>query len=302
VITAQGFSRLNNWLGVTFSSPVTQQIGERVVGNPYLERDGSSVLRVTVRRLGIGRTAAGSLTAIDLTVTYDLDDYLLGEIWNAWQPTRKNPKAKSWGRIAGELSSMNPAANEKVIECPGDVYLAVDLNNAEVLSLWSAHLQRQKFAERNAVSICERNILKRFVGAAYADDDGSVSVVHWSQPDRNLKQWDEVARRVQAGEARIEGMEVQVEQAMENVSAEDAAEALHGEGEESPEVEVEQPEGEMSLEEIVSVARNLWAEADEKQREAALKSAGFGTAKEVVKCQDKAKVEKLVESLESQMS
>lgn len=302
VITAQGYARLNNWLGVTFASPPTQQIGERVVGNPYLERDGSSVLRVTVRRIGIGRTAAGSLTAVDLTVTYDLDDYLIGEIWSAWQPTRRNPKAKSWGKLFGGLKGVSSEASQKVIECPGGVFLVVDLNDSEVLSLWSAHLQRQKFAERNAVSICERNILKRFVGAAYANDDCTVDVVHWSQPDRNVKQWDEIARRVQAGEARIEGMDVQVQQSAEIVSSEDAVEALHGEGEESPEFAEAEEDGELSLEETISVARHLWGDANKQQRDAALKAAGFNAAKDVMSCGDKAKVTSLVEALEAAMS
>lgn len=299
VITAQGFARLNNWMSVTMISPPTQQIGTQVVGNPYLERDGKSVLRVTARRIGIARTAAGSLTATDLTVTYDLDDYLIGEVWSSWQPSRRSPKPKKWGRVAGDKESASPEATEKLIECPGGVYLVVDLTDSEVLSLWSAHLQRQKFAERNAISICERNILKRYIGTAYANEDGSVNLVHWSQPDRTLKQYEHVAERVARGEAKIEGMEVTIEKDAESISHEEATEALHGDDEAGHAADVE---GADTVEEMRSVARNLWREVEPEKRLEILEAMDFETPKAILDCQDRGKMAELVALLEAELS
>lgn len=234
-ITAMGFLRLNNWIGASFSSPNTLQIGAETVGNPYIERTGTTTNRVTTRRIGISRNAAGALVAIDLTVTYDLDDYAACEIFDAWKPGYQQQAPQPWGRIVAEAGAANAQPHEKVISCPGGIFLVVDLTNKKAIALYSQLMQRQKFAERNAVSICERNILKRFAGTSFADDEGYVSVVHWSQPDRTRQQMQKVFDKIQAGEVQIEGEDVQVEQVSESVDYEEATAILAGEADDAPE-------------------------------------------------------------------
>lgn len=295
VITAQGYARINTFMGVTFSSPSTIQIGDKVMGNPYTERDGASVQRVTVRRVGIARSAAGSLSAIDLTVTYDLDDYFIGEVWSKWQPGRNDSKPSSWGKVFGSPDAAKPESHEKLIPCPGGIYLLVNLHSKEVIELWSAHLQRQKFAERNAVSICERNIMKRFVGVSYAADDGTVNVVHWSQPDRNLRQFDEISERIQRGEARIEGLDVQVQKFSESVDAEEARAALHGEGEDAPEVEDYEPK--ISIGILMDEVRSSWTQANEQRRMEVLSRLGLKSPGEIRNIQDIGKLQGIIQDL-----
>ena len=297
VITAQGYARLNTWIGVTFSSPPNINIGESSVGNPYIERMGASVQRVTVRRVGIARNAAGSLSAIDLTVTYDLDDYLIGEVWAKWQPQRKQNACAAWGRVLGDPTNANVQENEKMIECPGGIYLVVDLSKKEVLELWSAHLQRQKFAERNAVSICERNILKRFVGASYCEDNGCIDIVHWSQPDRNIQQMEQIAGRIQRGEVKVDGMDVQAESYTETVDSEEVAAALYGEGEDAPEfsnAEEEEPIGD-----VVAEMRKAWSGAPQDKRSKALAAVGLKSPAELKGCQNRETMRKVTEILAS---
>lgn len=296
VITAQGYARLNNWIGLTFASPPELQVGEKFVGNPYFEREGASVKRVVVRRIGVARNAAGSLSATDLTLTYDLDDYLIGELWERWQPFKITDRPKPWGRIIGDPARASVKESEKVIACPGGIYLLVDLASVEVIKLWSQHLQRQKFAERNAVSICERNILKRYVGASYCSDDGSIGISHWSQPDRSIKQIETIARGIQEGKlvSDVDGSKIAIESVSESLDAKEAEEALAGEGEDAPYIEPsddEEPAKETPAK-IKEDIRKKWRGATQEQRDKALRIAGFNQATEASKCNDTERLNK----------
>ena len=239
-ITALGFQRLNSWMGVSFSSPDTLQIGSETVGNPHIERTGKTINRVTTRRIGVGRNAAGVLMAMDLTVTYDLDDYAGSEFFDAWKPGYKDKAPQHWGRIAGDPKAQKIEGHERIVELPGEIYLIVDLNNGKVQGLYSQLMQRQKFAERNAVSICERNILKKFCGTAFADDEGFVNLVHWSQPDRTRDQMKRIFDRVQRGELKVDGEEFQLDKGVESIEYEEAGAVLAGEGEDAPTIPVEE--------------------------------------------------------------
>jgi hypothetical protein len=240
-ITAMGFQRLNGWIGVNFASPPTLWGGDGEVGNPHIERDGSTAKRASVRRIGVGRNKAGVLMAVDLTLTYDLGDYAACELYDAWRPgyNEKNPAA--WGRIVGSAEHAHPKPHEKVVACPGDIYLVVDLTAQKPMQLWSQVMQRQKFAERMAVSICERNILKRFVGTAYCSEDATVPIVHWSSPDRSRSHMQRVFEKIQDGEVQIEGEDVHVESLSEVIDHEEASVVLAGDGEDAPEEDAQSP-------------------------------------------------------------
>jgi len=233
-ITAQGFQRLNNWIGVSFSSPDTLQVGDKIVGNPHIEKTGMTTNRVTTRRIGVGRNSAGVLMAVDITVTYDLDDYAASEIFSAWTPGFKDKQPQPWGRIVSDPTMDKLKPTEKVVACPGGIYLVVDLTNPKVIGLYKQMMERQKFADRNALSICDRNILKKFVGTAFADSEGYVNVVHWSQPDRTRDQMKRIFEKIQKGEVNIDGEDVQAEKVVEAVDYEEAVAVLAGEGEDAP--------------------------------------------------------------------
>lgn len=233
-ITAMGFSKLNTWLGFSFSSPPTLWSGKEEVGNPHIERTGNTAHRVSVRRVGVGRNAAGVLMAIDLTLTYDLDDYAASELYDAWRPGYNQKTPAAWGKIVGDPDSVEVKPHEKIVPCPGGIYLVVDLTAQKPMQLWSQLMQRQKFAERMAVSICERNILKKVLGTAYASDDATVSVVHWSSPDRSRSHMQKIFEKIQQGEVQIEGEDVHVEVSSEVVDYEEATAVLAGEGEDAP--------------------------------------------------------------------
>lgn len=233
-ITAMGFQKLNTWLGFSFSSPPTLWSGSEEVGNPHIERTGNTANRVSVRRVGVGRNAAGVLMAVDLTLTYDLDDYAASELYDAWRPGYNEKKPAPWGRIVGDPEGVEVQPHEKIVSCPGGVYLIVDLTAQKPMQLWSQLMQRQKFAERMAVSICERNILKKVLGTAYASEDATVSVVHWSSPDRSRANMQRIFDKIHQGEVQIEGEDVQVEAMSEVVDHEEAKAVLAGEGEDAP--------------------------------------------------------------------
>lgn len=193
-INANGYNRINRWLGVTFLCPDTILSDTGVkLPNPYVEREKGEVIRVRVRRVGVGRSVTGDLQIIDLICVYDVNLYFCSDVYNRF----KFSEGK-WGK----LSAREPKESEAfVLKLPvGDMHLAMDLNDPTVQGLVREYIDRQKFAERNAITICQRNILNQFLGTRYADHDGCVTFTHW--PKSSLTPEDLEFVRMQLNEGR----------------------------------------------------------------------------------------------------
>lgn len=265
VITAAGFYKMNQNAGISFISPPTiVDDNGKEVGNPYPcpTEDKKEVKYVKVRRIGIGRNSVGNLVAIDYTLTYDMSLYRAEAFLSKWKGTHRSSSFQSWGELYSTDNIPKKALEgaRKVIDCPGGVSLVVDLTNRDVINLICDHVNRQKFAERNAITICERNILKKFFATSFTDD-GTVKVVAWPQADRNMQQ---LARAVvEAGEGHVEaeGEQIEVQVASEVIDdPEEMRAALSGDmSEDDPQEDVEEGEfvhAEESVDSIRAAIRN----------------------------------------------
>ena len=239
-ITAAGYDKLNLFAGVSFVAPETVKGDDGADRpNPCIERGANGEVQcVRVRQIGIGRVATGNLVSHDLTVNFDLRTYLIQDIWSKWTGRKKDPP-KAWGIViqdseplpadttkAGRWAKFNTAVS--------GVSLFLNLMDKDVLSILGEHINRQKFAERNAVTICRRNILKKFFAAAKLDASLSVPVVGWMQADRDLRQLAYVAAEAGKGRMIVDGTEeLTVEREAETVSEpEEVDAALAGEADE----------------------------------------------------------------------
>jgi len=199
-ITAVGYDKLNLFWGVSFFTPerIIDDDG-RPTSNPYFHRDEHGEIHfVKIRMIGLGRNAVGTLQAIDLTVTYNLRTYFAQDLYSKWTG-KKAEATKAWGVLMPSQYAKGDATH-LVVPVAGGASLVVDLANKEVVYALAEHLNRQKFAERNAQTICRRNILKKFSGLQFAPS-GAVAVVGWTQPDRDFIT---IGRKVaEANEGRI---------------------------------------------------------------------------------------------------
>lgn len=233
-MTAAGYAKVNQFGGVNFATPenIIGEDGEKK-GNPYVLRDkfGEAVY-VKARRIGVGRNAVGNLVAIDLTVTYDLSLYFAQDVWSKWTGKKKDPAPKQWGELfpdenVPEAVRKNP--KRKLVRCPGGFVLALDLTSKEVLSIIQEHINRQKFADRNAITICDRNILKKFYALAIVDKSFTVPVISWQQVDRDLMETAKIIEASREGRVHLGDEEAQVERGAEIVDKDEVDAALAGE-------------------------------------------------------------------------
>lgn len=199
-LTASGYFHLNQFAGVSFATPETLLAPDgRTTGNPHITRnEHGEITMVKVRRIGVGRNAVGNMIAVDLTVTLDLATYFAQDVWSQWA---RGDSTKPWGVLCDAdtnhaVDGAPATGRYRKLRCPGGVVLALDLSHMAVIKLFGEHINRQKFAERYAITVCERNILKKFLAVTYAPESLIVPVVSWQTQDRSWREVLDVAEQV----------------------------------------------------------------------------------------------------------
>ena len=171
VPTALGFTRLNQFVGVTFISPDTVPGDDgQTKPNPYYRRnEHGQLLGVRQRKLGFWTDALGKPVLYDYTLELDLALYLAQDLYAKWFTKGwkgKPGSTKDWGRLAADRDSMALKPGEKGYMLPDGSVLVVQLNHPDVIGVISEHISRQKFAGRLADTMCSRNILKKAIPVA----------------------------------------------------------------------------------------------------------------------------------------
>jgi len=246
-ITAAGYNKLNLVGGVSFATPETLVSEDgKASSNPYFHRESGELVYVKVRRIGIGRNAAGNLVAIDLTVTYNIRDYFAQDCFAKWSGKKSDTATAGWGQIFDAENipdEVRKDGRRKLIRCPGGVVLSIDLTQKDAIAVIQEHINRQKFAERNAWTICERNILKKFYAAAQLrPTDLTVPVVAWQTVDRALEELARIAAESRGGRVTVGNEELEIERQNEVANDKDEVDAaLAGDADE--EMQPTEPDG-----------------------------------------------------------
>lgn len=303
-ITAVGYDFMNLFAGVSFIQPDTA-VGEdgKATCNPYFHRgEGGEVDYIKVRMIGIGRNPVGNWVAHDVTLNYNLRGYFVQDLMSKWSGKKKDDVLKSWGTLypTGAITPEITKGGKMAVACPGGVSLVVDLSNREVVAVIQEHLNRQKFGERNALTICRRNILKRFLAAVQLDGTNAVNIVSWQQPDRDFRRVGEIASAAADGRFDLgdgETVEVQRE-TVEVVDGDpEAAEALAGDVDEDTgepireqdgpeETAATPPDDKKALADARARIRDLVSGLSPAALATKLKAVGFAAYGEVASCND----------------
>jgi hypothetical protein len=312
VVTALGYDVCNRIVGVSFVAPETLKLDDGSIRpNPSWIRHAKTneLLAIRVRRIGIGRNAQGNLVAEDLTVTYDVSLYLAQDLYSKWTG-RKSDNTKEWGKLHPNEAIPTLKLNEKAFPVPGGVTLVVDITHKDVVHIIGEHINRQKFAERNAVTICRRNILKRFIPVTRLDESKRVPCIGWAQTDRDMGGLARAASEANEGRIMYDGQPVEVSRAMETVSdPEDIEAAVCGEAEQAATPSDAEPIGtavapmvETLGEEVIlkhrARIRQLAARLEEQAVTEALLPVGFKTIEEAMKSDTIGFLEGAIDALE----
>jgi len=253
-ITAAGYVHLNKVASINLVTPQHVIVDGQKQHNPHVERNPrtKAIETVNVRKLGIGYSPVGNITVIDKTLFYNIYTYFVQSIqakmkkqewtWDAQKkksvPTGKleHPDCAFTGTKADKPASGKWAFFETV--APLGIW--VNYEDPAILDCLDEHTQRQRFGDRMAQKIVERNILKDHpaIGATKIEPqskegkDVAYVMVYGYRHDLEPTNMTEIADQVEKG---AENIEVKAEvidevpqeeekQAVKEVAAEEMAE------------------------------------------------------------------------------
>ena len=268
IITKDAYMVINQVAGISFIDPLTMVVDGVKQSNPHVERAPKTraILSVSIRRTGIGFSPVGNMLAITKSLYWNVHTYFIQDLQAKMkkfptcavlgtadkQPTEKKYCPISWsnGRpVEGKEQTHSFSGREMVfypIEEPVGIW--IDLGHSEIQSVFDQHTQRQKFGDRIAQSIIDRNIIADFTGikrVAVTNNTQSVWVnVYGWKHDLDFRRVKDVAEQITAGTltpGQIEHRASVVEVEAEEIETETAAAA---EAEEAAEGKKDYPAGE----------------------------------------------------------
>ncbi len=234
VITARGYDLIRSMMGmhITFPDVVLNEEGKEVC-NPYPHAENGMLSYVKVRAIGTCRGPSGNWQAQDLTFIYNFKAYLAEDLYNKWFGPEKKKKSKNdgppedeqeedykvpdWGRLLNATAAP-PVTPDKIrFPVQANMVLECDLNSRHVHKIIKDHLASHKFAERNAISMCIRNVVRKLTGAYFTDEHGCVDVVVWVQEDKDFQAINSMIAASKEGVVTIDGDQVEVVRDREEV-------------------------------------------------------------------------------------
>lgn len=168
-ITSQGYIHLNKVASISIVTPQSVIVDGRPVPNPHIERDPKTkaIMAVNIRKMGIGYSPAGNIVVIDKTLFYNVYTYLIQSIQAKMKQVKyergekteqkQHPNCAVYG-IATEKPSK--PGSWHFLPTEGEIGIWINLEDSAIIDCLEEHTQRQRFGDRIAQKIVERNILK----------------------------------------------------------------------------------------------------------------------------------------------
>ena len=156
IITGPGYRHLNKVPSISLLSPTSVVVDGKLVPNPHIERDPKTkaVTSVNLRKVGIGYSPTGNLVVIDKTLFFHPYTYFIQSV------QAKMKKGAKGAKYGIEATKPTEPGAWVFFEMQGALGIWMDYTAAEIIDCLEELTQRQKFAERMASTIVERNILK----------------------------------------------------------------------------------------------------------------------------------------------
>jgi len=251
LITAIGYRHLNKVASISIVKPQTVIVDGRPVPNPHIERNPrtKAIESVNVRAMGIGYSPTGNIVVVDKTLFYNVYTYFI-------QAVQAKMKRTKWegGRSTGEkqfpncavygIADEKPELKGKWVYFPTEPPLGIWMNYEDqaIIDCLEEHTQRQRFGDRMATTILERNILKDHPAIAAAQvvlrsgNGGNQAnvIVYGYRNDNTPRNIADIMKQADSGEASedfevraetITGVDPEEEKVtMEEVSGDDKAE------------------------------------------------------------------------------
>lgn len=229
-ISSLGYIHLNKIASINLVTPQTVVVDGLAQPNPHVERHKTTkaIETVNVRKIGIGFSAVGNIVAIDKTLFYNVYTYFI-------QSIQKKIKDSADCGFYGTRRDQPKAEKDKrwvFFQTAGPLGIWVNYAHKAIIDALEDHTQRQRFGDRIAQKIVERNILKDHpaigisqVTVHYDESDqkkdnakASIKLYGWRHEldSRNIK---DIQARAERGDAEIEADQSIVEAEVEEEKA-----------------------------------------------------------------------------------
>lgn len=171
-ISAAGYIYLNKTASISIVTPPTVSVSGINQPNPYVERNPKTKMieTVNVRKIGIGYSPIGNITVIDRTLFYNIYTYLIQSIqakmnrkvWdNKANQYTTEPAYPNAARIGTRMNKpeVSETAQWAFFETASPLGIWANYLDPAIQECLDEHTQRQKFGDRMAQTIVQRNIL-----------------------------------------------------------------------------------------------------------------------------------------------
>lgn len=174
VLTSAGYTHLNKVAGISILTPQAVIVDGVQQPNPHIERNPrtKAIESVQVRKIGIGYSPAGQIVVVDKTLFYNTYTYFIQSIQakmkrEKWEYDKEQKRRVPKGQLYPD-AAMVGIEDEKPTKAgrwaffPTEPPLGIWANydDKAILDCLEEHTQRQRFGDRIAQKIVERNIMK----------------------------------------------------------------------------------------------------------------------------------------------
>jgi len=176
MITNEGYLALNKIANVSLITPKTLELPDgdtvRSVINPWpiLDEKLGYIKKVWVKKIAIGFSPIGNLVMTSATLMYDPFMYFMQDL------IKKIKFNKNTGRVCSEaMLTDTEKKTGTFFATVGNMGLWGNPEDKDFLTCYETFIQSTLFAERKAVTICERNALRKHpaLSQGYVDARGN---------------------------------------------------------------------------------------------------------------------------------
>ena len=272
-ISYEGFKHLNKVASINIVTPQKIMVDERERLNPLIERNPKTKMieTVSIRKIGIGYSPAGNITVIDKSLFYNLYAYFIESIqakmkkveWKDGKATEEK-KHPNCAVIGTEDEKPEKEGSWAFFETVSPLGIWINYEDPAIMDCLNEHTQRQRFGDRIAQTIVERNILKdhpaigisKVLAKPYGQSGlGAQVTVYGYRHEIGYNGISEILSQAEKGEEAIEvhaetieevGLEEE-ENVIEEVAAEDKPEKKKKAKKEKTPAEMNEPPEDYSL-------------------------------------------------------
>jgi len=224
-ITSDGYKHLNKVASISMVNPQSVVVDGKEQPNPYIERHERTKITkaVYIRKIGIGHSPAGNITVIDKTLHYNLYTYFIQSIQakmnkKKWENRKQTDELEHPGCAELGVKDKEPTKKGKWVwyELEDPLGIWANYEDSAIISCMEEHTQKQRFADRIAQTIVERNILKDHpaIGISQVEPTNKTSpqdqraealvTVYGYRNDFNAPKINDILARAERGDETLE--------------------------------------------------------------------------------------------------